>query len=66
MILWLVTKSAAALFAIGVIGLIQKASGADWFKAAVIYLVFWTVLYDGRVIADAYHQWNTQGKGGGE
>jgi hypothetical protein len=59
MTLWITTKLTAAFFAIGAIALIKWASGADAMKAAVIYLVAWTVFYDGRVISDFYREFDS-------
>lgn len=56
MTLWIVTKSFATLFAIAGIYVIKWAAGVNIMTAAVIYLVGWTVFYDGRFLADEYRK----------
>ena len=48
------SKLAAAAMALLLTWLLKRLSGANWTQAAIIYLLVWTVLYDGRILQAAY------------
>ena len=48
------SKLAAAAIALFLTWVIKRLSGANWTQAAIIYLLVWTVFYDGRILQAAY------------
>ena len=48
------SKLAAASMALFLTWLIKRAWDVSWTQAAIVYLLTWTVLYDGRILQAAY------------
>ena len=48
------SKIAAAAVALFLTWLIKLACNVSWTRAAIIYLLIWTVLYDGRILQATY------------
>ena len=48
------SKIAAAAIALFLTWLIKRACNVSWTQAAIIYLLTWTVLYDGRILQATY------------
>jgi hypothetical protein len=48
------SKLAAAAVALFLTWLIKRAWDVSWTQAAIVYLLTWAVLYDGRILQAAY------------
>ena len=54
MLIYVGSKIAAAAMALLLAWVIKRAANVSWTQAAIIYLLMWTVFYDGRILQVAY------------